>query len=75
MMFVLFQVIKCTGKVVQPNKDVKLSAMDAGVTGLTYLLAIGEPIPHPSNIETPLDSWVFLSKHTLDMKFTYCDER
>ncbi|KAG9344794.1 hypothetical protein JZ751_010481 [Albula glossodonta] len=40
-----------------------------------YLVLICEPIPHPSNIEVPLDSKTFLSRHTLDMKFSYCDER
>ncbi|KAL4641822.1 hypoxia-inducible factor 1-alpha-like [Arapaima gigas] len=40
-----------------------------------YLLLICEPIPHPSNIEFPLDSKTFLSRHNLDMKFSYCDER
>lgn len=39
------------------------------------LVAIGEPIPHPSNIEIPLDKQTFLSKHSLDMKFTYADEK
>lgn len=42
---------------------------------VTYLVLICEPIPHPSNIEVPLDSKTFLSRHTLDMKFSYCDER
>ena len=40
-----------------------------------YLIAIGEPIAHPANIEIPLDSHTFLSKHDMDMRFTYCDER
>lgn len=39
------------------------------------LVAIGEPIPHPSNIEIPLGHQTFLSKHSLDMKFTYADEK
>lgn len=38
------------------------------------LVAVGRPIPHPANIEIPLDSKTFLSKHSLDMKFTYSDE-
>lgn len=38
------------------------------------LVAVARPIPHPSNIEIPLDSKTFLSKHSLDMKFTYTDE-
>lgn len=40
-----------------------------------YLVLICDPIPHPSNIEFPLDTKTFLSRHTMDMKFTYCDER
>lgn len=39
------------------------------------LVAIGEPIPHPSNIEIPLDKQTFLSKHSLDMRFTYADDK
>jgi hypoxia-inducible factor 1 alpha len=39
------------------------------------LVAIGEPIPHPANIETPLGYQTFLSKHSLDMKFTYADDK
>lgn len=42
---------------------------------LQYLVAVAEPIPHPSNIEIPLDKQTFLSKHSLDMKFTYADEK
>ena len=43
--------------------------------GERVLVAIGRPIPHPSNIETPLGSSTFLTKHSLDMKFTYVDEK
>ncbi|XP_025029725.1 hypoxia-inducible factor 3-alpha isoform X3 [Python bivittatus] len=42
---------------------------------LRCLVLICEAIPHPANIETPLDSGTFLSRHTMDMKFTYCDDR
>ncbi|XP_075771382.1 hypoxia-inducible factor 3-alpha isoform X2 [Pelodiscus sinensis] len=42
---------------------------------LRCLMLICEAIPHPANIETPLDSSTFLSQHSMDMKFTYCDER
>ena len=41
----------------------------------SYFLGIGEPIPHPSNIEVKMDSKTFLSRHNLDMSFTYCDDR
>ncbi|KAK0094982.1 hypothetical protein PV326_009483 [Microctonus aethiopoides] len=39
------------------------------------LVIVGCPIPHPSNIEVPLGRHTFLSKHNLNMKFTYVDER
>jgi len=40
-----------------------------------YLVAVAEPIPHPSNIEIPLSAkTAFLTKHSLDFKFTYADE-
>ncbi|KAJ3610870.1 hypothetical protein NHX12_022960 [Muraenolepis orangiensis] len=42
---------------------------------LTCAVLMCEPIPHPSNMDTPLDSKTFLSKHAMDMKFTYCDDR
>ncbi|KRF99923.1 uncharacterized protein Dwil_GK13872 [Drosophila willistoni] len=43
--------------------------------GERLLVAIGRPIPHPSNIETPLGTSTFLTKHSLDMKFTYVDDK
>ncbi|XP_056465151.1 endothelial PAS domain-containing protein 1b isoform X1 [Gadus chalcogrammus] len=42
---------------------------------LTCAVLMCEPIPHPSNVDTPLDSKTFLSRHGMDMKFTYCDDR
>nr|AAT72404.1 hypoxia-inducible factor 1 alpha [Palaemon pugio] len=40
----------------------------------SWLVALGTPVPHPSNIEFPLDKQTFVSKHSLDMKFTYVDD-
>ncbi|KAM4730221.1 endothelial PAS domain-containing protein 1b [Anableps anableps] len=42
---------------------------------LTCAVLMCEPIPHPSNIDAPLDSRTFLSRHSMDMKFTYCDDK
>ncbi|KAK5854374.1 hypothetical protein PBY51_015448 [Eleginops maclovinus] len=42
---------------------------------LTCAVLMCEPIAHPSNIDMPLDSRTFLSRHSMDMKFTYCDDR
>lgn len=72
---VLLQVLHCTGHV-----RVYDSPAEEGTNGqkeppVPYLVLICDPIPHPSNIEVPLDTKTFLSRHTMDMKFTYCDER
>lgn len=42
---------------------------------LTCITMLCAPIPHPSNVDTPLDSKTFMSRHSMDMKFIYCDER
>lgn len=39
------------------------------------LIAIGQPIPHPNAIEAPLGESSFLTKHSLDMRFTYVDDK
>nr|AAR95697.2 hypoxia-inducible factor-1alpha [Ctenopharyngodon idella] len=70
-----WKVLHCAGHVrVQERSE---GSGDSGFKEppLTYLVLICDPIPHPSNIEVPLDSKTFLSRHTLDMKFSYCDER
>jgi hypoxia-inducible factor 1 alpha len=69
------QVMHCAGRFV--NAD-SASEQLQGVhddSGMACLMVIAEPIPHPSNIEAPLDSRTFLSRHSLNMKFTYCDDR
>lgn len=53
------------------NLEVEVTAPAAG----HFLVLVGDPIPHPSNIEMPLDSYTFLTKHSLDMKYTYVDEK
>ncbi|XP_078724366.1 hypoxia-inducible factor 1-alpha isoform X2 [Lampetra fluviatilis] len=71
-----WKVLHCSGHM----KLYEGSAASAGGGGfreppLVCLVMTCEPIPHPSNIEVPLDSKTFLSRHSMDMRFTYCDER
>jgi len=40
-----------------------------------FLVLIADPIPHPSGSEIPIDCSTFVTKHSLDMKFTYVDEK
>ncbi|XP_030627469.1 hypoxia inducible factor 1 subunit alpha b isoform X2 [Chanos chanos] len=71
-----WKVLHCTGHVrVQEHHNESNGDCGFREPPITYLVLICEPIPHPSNIEVPLDSKTFLSRHTLDMKFSYCDER
>ncbi|KQS52041.1 protein similar isoform X3 [Drosophila erecta] len=58
-----YKVIHITGHLVVNAKGERL------------LMAIGRPIPHPSNIEIPLGTSTFLTKHSLDMRFTYVDDK
>ena len=75
-----FQVIKVSGTfVVDDDADVPMEIEEEDgfrhSKGLTHLIAVAEPIPHPSNIEVPLDKRTFTSRHNMNMKFTDCDDR
>ncbi|GIX73928.1 hypoxia-inducible factor 1-alpha [Caerostris extrusa] len=39
------------------------------------VLIFGKPVPHPAQIDVPLDTDIFISRHSPDMKFTHIDER
>ncbi|KAK3554474.1 hypothetical protein QTP70_023482, partial [Hemibagrus guttatus] len=69
-----------TWKVLHCSGHIRVECTQRGTreessTPVSYLVLICEPIPHPANIEVLLDSRTFLSKHSLDMRFSYCDER
>lgn len=74
-----YKVIKVSGTfVVDDDADVPMEIEEEdGIRhskGLTHLIAVAEPIPHPSNIEVPLDKRTFTSRHNMNMKFTDCDD-
>ncbi|XP_073689974.1 hypoxia inducible factor 1 subunit alpha a [Garra rufa] len=69
-----WKVLRCSGHI-HTTDGIKEGVCEEKNVGSTYLVLICESIPHPANIEAPLDSRTFLSRHTLDMRFTYCDER
>lgn len=70
-----WKVLHCSGHVHVYNSDTEETSNRQKEPPVPYLVLICDPIPHPSNIEFPLDTKTFLSRHTMDMKFTYCDER
>ncbi|XP_028935305.1 hypoxia-inducible factor 1-alpha isoform X1 [Ornithorhynchus anatinus] len=70
-----WKVLHCTGHIRVYDACSNQAQCGYKKPPMTCLVLICEPILHPSNIEVPLDSKTFLSRHSLDMKFSYCDER
>ncbi|XP_059208700.1 hypoxia inducible factor 1 subunit alpha a [Centropristis striata] len=70
-----WKVLHCSGHVRVYDSQTEETPNGNNEASAPYLVLICDPIQHPSNIEVPLDTKTFLSRHTMDMKFTYCDER
>ncbi|KAM3863411.1 endothelial PAS domain-containing protein 1b [Diretmus argenteus] len=70
-----WKVLHCTGHLKMYNSCPPRVLCGFKEPPLTCAVLMCEPIPHPSNIDTPLDSKTFLSRHSMDMKFTSCDEK
>uniref|UniRef100_A0A671XH05 Hypoxia-inducible factor 1-alpha n=1 Tax=Sparus aurata TaxID=8175 RepID=A0A671XH05_SPAAU len=70
-----WKVLHCSGHVRVYESHTEETPNGQKEPPVPYLVLICDPIQHPSNIEVPLDTKTFLSRHTMDMKFTYCDER
>lgn len=70
-----WKVLHCSGHVRVYYSHTEQTPNGQKEPPIPYLVLICDPIQHPSNIEVPLDTKTFLSRHTMDMKFTYCDER
>ncbi|KAL6105623.1 hif1a [Pungitius sinensis] len=70
-----WKVLHCSGHVRVYDSPTEETPNGHKEPPVPYLVLICDPIQHPSNIEVPLDTKTFLSRHTMDMKFTYCDER
>ncbi|XP_051158753.1 hypoxia-inducible factor 1-alpha-like isoform X2 [Leptopilina boulardi] len=83
-----YKVIHCTGQIVSTPQIQKSLQTENGSSNeasggeeetenelMASLVVVGCPVPHPSNIEVPLGRQTFLSKHNLNMKFTYADEK
>ena len=77
------QVIRYTGHHLMTlcGNDSSSDVTDDDETGRCLVL-IGEAIPQPScgagggdAATPPLDSYSFVTQHSCDMRFTYCDDR
>ncbi|TRY88759.1 hypothetical protein DNTS_029680 [Danionella cerebrum] len=69
-----WKVLHCTGHLKVCNNCPARVLCGFKELPLICVVMMCQPIVHPSNIDTPLDSKSFLSRHSMDMKFTYCDE-
>ncbi|KAM5297198.1 hypoxia-inducible factor 3-alpha isoform 3-T3 [Glossophaga mutica] len=72
-----WKVLHCSGhmRVYKPPAQTSPARSPNSEPPLQCLVLICEAIPHPGSLEPPLGRGAFLSRHSLDMKFTYCDER
>ncbi|XP_075719333.1 endothelial PAS domain-containing protein 1 isoform X2 [Rhinoderma darwinii] len=70
-----WKVLHCTGHVKPYNSYHPHTLCGYKEPIVNCLVMMCQPIQHPSNIDIPLDSKTFLSRHSMDMKFTYCDDR
>uniref|UniRef100_A0A452F788 Hypoxia-inducible factor 3-alpha n=1 Tax=Capra hircus TaxID=9925 RepID=A0A452F788_CAPHI len=72
-----WKVLHCSGhmRVYKPPAQTSPAGSPNLEPPLQCLVLICEAIPHPGSLEPPLGRGAFLSRHSLDMKFTYCDER
>lgn len=80
-----FKVMNCSGRIVRAINHEKSQFDDDDSLVQQYkdfdtpeehfLILIADPIPHPSGSEIPIDGSTFVTKHSLDMKFTYVDEK
>ncbi|CAH1958691.1 unnamed protein product [Acanthoscelides obtectus] len=68
-----YKVIHCTGHMLK-SLNIKKETDEKSTGVQSCFLAVGQPIPHPSNIEAPLPKQTFLTKHSLDMKFIHADD-
>ncbi|XP_004867169.1 hypoxia-inducible factor 3-alpha isoform X2 [Heterocephalus glaber] len=72
-----WKVLHCSGhmRAYKSSGQPALAGNPSSEPPLQCLVLICEAIPHPGNLEPPLGRGAFLTRHSLDMKFTYCDER
>ncbi|XP_035240540.1 hypoxia inducible factor 1 subunit alpha, like [Anguilla anguilla] len=65
-----WKVLHCTGHMRTYSGE-----GDASPPAGSYLTLLCEPIPHPSSVEFPLDCSTFLTRHSMDLRFTQCEGR
>ncbi|XP_028651759.1 hypoxia inducible factor 1 subunit alpha, like isoform X1 [Erpetoichthys calabaricus] len=70
-----WKVLQCSGHLRTYHTEEDSTKEGFTQIPLTCLTLICEPIPQPSTIDFPLDSRTFQSRHTMDLKYTHCEDR
>jgi len=69
-----FQVIHFTGNVGYRLPTLDLLDLSGGSASMSECaVMVGRPMLNALSGELPLNSWMFVSRHTLDFRFVYCD--
>ncbi|TRY97725.1 hypothetical protein DNTS_003495, partial [Danionella cerebrum] len=63
-----WKVLHCTGRLQVCNTRPPQILCGFSEPPLTCVTMLCAPIPHPSNVDSPLDSKTFMSRHSMDMK-------
>ncbi|KAJ8280722.1 hypothetical protein GJAV_G00058170 [Gymnothorax javanicus] len=66
-----WKVLHCTGHM----RTYSGEGGDTGPPAGSFLTLLCEPISHPSSVEFPLDCSTFLTRHSMDLRFTHCEGR
>uniref|UniRef100_A0A3P9HD40 Hypoxia inducible factor 1 subunit alpha, like n=1 Tax=Oryzias latipes TaxID=8090 RepID=A0A3P9HD40_ORYLA len=64
-----------TWKVLHCSGHIRPFSGSAAPPGARVMTLLCEPIPHPSSVEFPLDTCTFLTRHSMDLRFTHCEGR
>uniref|UniRef100_A0A8D3BPP9 Hypoxia inducible factor 1 subunit alpha, like n=1 Tax=Scophthalmus maximus TaxID=52904 RepID=A0A8D3BPP9_SCOMX len=62
-----WKVLHCTGHMR------RFGGSSTSPSAATVMTLLCEPIPHPSSVEFPLDTCTFLTRHSMDLRFTHCE--
>ncbi|KAF6732394.1 Hypoxia-inducible factor 1-alpha [Oryzias melastigma] len=64
-----------TWKVLHCSGHIRPFGGSAAPPAARVMTLLCDPIPHPSSVEFPLDTCTFLTRHSMDLRFTHCEGR
>ncbi|XP_070762079.1 hypoxia inducible factor 1 subunit alpha, like [Enoplosus armatus] len=70
-----WKVLHCTGRMRPFGGSGGGGGSSTSPPAARVMTVLCEPIPHPSSVEFPLDTRTFLTRHSMDLRFTHCEGR